>query len=1018
MELCPLMAKLTILTAEERQIFDAPPKLTVAERNQVFQLPEPLQILIQRFDTAINQIGFILVWGYCKYSGRFFLPKTFYSDDIAHVSMLLTLDIQPHDIERYNEKTYRNHKQIVREHLQLSPFNDASNAVFQEAIRERVTKHQLPKQILADVTQLLRIQQIEIPGYNRFALAITDAMVAFEKEILMTVKKQLSDTQREMLDALLELDADTQLSRLVQLKSVNHSKKPTAIRKSVLDFRFIQILYQTYEPIIRALNLYNDTIKHYANWIRKSSLQQVRQLAEPKRYLYLLAFIAHHYRIRQDLLSDMLLACVQATENAVAKEQKNRISRGASVQHQTLQLLTEARISYKDLLNQIQQVVKSSLLSDTDKVQKINALIDKYKKNSTTDPQLDTLQKQAIEDRVAQNYYVLLESSSIKLQNRVADSMKYLSFDSTMTQAKVWAAIQHYQAKSGAIGKEAPRDFLTDEQNSALFDGEGKFRVSLYKALLFSHVAATLKSGAISLAPSYRYLTIDAYLYSPDYWQQHKERLLTQAGFTHFQSFQDVMSMLAKSLHEQYNETNQHIKLGKNTHIKFDSKEKMILNTPKIEKPNVQSTSTLFTDRKHVSILQVLSEVNQVSDYLSCFTHQSVKDKKILPRKEVFYAAILGQGCNIGISKMANVSKGISEDILEHLINWHFNLDNIHAANNKLLALIEQLSLSTLYQKDPAHLHTSSDGRKVGVAVESLNANYSFKYFGSGIGSAVYSFIDERNRLFYSTVLSSSEREAAYVIDGLLHNLAIKSTIHSTDTHGYSEVVFGVMHVLGIFFAPRIKNLKHSTLYSFEPKKTYEAKGYKILPERYIDTQLIETHWDAILRLMTTIQLKETPASQIFKRLSSYSRQHPLYCALKEFGRIIKSLFILRYIDEVELRQAIEKQLNRVELANKFSKAILFGNNQEIQHSSKEEQELVVSCQRFIQNAIVLWNELYLSQQLASQGEPERDRILNIIKNGSTMVWQHVNLQGEYDFTQDVANHNFDMDKILALQVA
>jgi TnpA family transposase len=56
----------------------------------------------------------------------------------------------------------------------------------------------------------------------------------------------------------------------------------------------------------------------------------------------------------------------------------------------------------------------------------------------------------------------------------------------------------------------------------------------------------------------------------------------------------------------------------------------------------------------------------------------------------------------------------------------------------------------------------------------------------------------------------------------------------------------------------------------------------------------------------------------------------PLYCAIKEFGRIIKSLFILRYIDDVELRQAVEKQLNRIELSNKFSKAILFGNNQEI----------------------------------------------------------------------------------------
>jgi TnpA family transposase len=146
-----------------------------------------------------------------------------------------------------------------------------------------------------------------------------------------------------------------------------------------------------------------------------------------------------------------------------------------------------------------------------------------------------------------------------------------------------------------------------------------------------------------------------------------------------------------------------------------------------------------------------------------------------------------------------------------------------------------------------------------------------------------------------------------------------------------------------------------------------------------------------------------------------------LYCAIKEFGRIIKSLFILRYIDDVELRQTVEKQLNRIELSNKFSKAILFGNNQEIQYSSKEEQEMVVGCQRLIQNAIVLWNELYLSQKLALLEDGEsRKALLTIIRNGSTLIWHYVNLHGEYDFTQDIEEQDmlFDMNKILALKVA
>ena len=62
--------------------------------------------------------------------------------------------------------------------------------------------------------------------------------------------------------------------------------------------------------------------------------------------------------------------------------------------------------------------------------------------------------------------------------------------------------------------------------------------------------------------------------------------------------------------------------------------------------------------------------------------------------------------------------------------------------------------------------------------------------------STFFAGIDERHFLFYSTVISSAEREAAYVIDGLLHNDVIKSDIHSTDTHGYTENNFGAFAML------------------------------------------------------------------------------------------------------------------------------------------------------------------------------------------------------------------------------
>ncbi len=194
---------------------------------------------------------------------------------------------------------------------------------------------------------------------------------------------------------------------------------------------------------------------------------------------------------------------------------------------------------------------------------------------------------------------------------------------------------------------------------------------------------------------------------------------------------------------------------------------------------------------------------------------------------------------------------------------------------------------------------------------------------------------------------------------------------------------------------------------------------YKILPDNYIDTELIETHWDDILRFIATIKLKHTTASQLFKRLNSYSKQHDLYRALKEFGKIIKSIFLLNYIDDVSFRQAIEKQLNKIESSQKFAKAISFGHNNEFIQAEKEEQEIAEACRRLIKNAVICWNYLYLSKKLKEEKSiPKKIEMIKAIKNGSVVTWQHINLHGEYDFSEEkmqdsvglLTSQNFDLN--------
>uniref|UniRef100_A0A2H5FGF3 Tn3 transposase DDE domain-containing protein n=1 Tax=Legionella sainthelensi TaxID=28087 RepID=A0A2H5FGF3_9GAMM len=102
----------------------------------------------------------------------------------------------------------------------------------------------------------------------------------------------------------------------------------------------------------------------------------------------------------------------------------------------------------------------------------------------------------------------------------------------------------------------------------------------------------------------------------------------------------------------------------------------------------------------------------------------------------------------------------------------------------------------------------------------------------SSLLKALNYILSKNIKNLYLTVFSSAERDAIYVIDSLLYNEAITSNFHSTDTHGYIEMVFAVSHLINFTFAPRIKKILLPTnLVSFgRIKAELESKNYAVKP--------------------------------------------------------------------------------------------------------------------------------------------------------------------------------------------
>ena len=413
----------------------------------------------------------------------------------------------------------------------------------------------------------------------------------------------------------------------------------------------------------------------------------------------------------------------------------------------------------------------------------------------------------------------------------------------------------------------------------------------------------------------------------------------------------------------------------------------------------------------YIPISEILATIHQLTGYLGAFQHYQPYYRKQRPEENVFLAGIMAYGCNLGVDTMAKVARSVTAAQLENTANWYFDLENIQKATDKINNFMNDLDLANLFRKQKGKLRTSSDGQKIEMASEqTIDATFAYKHAGKSKGVTAYSFIDERFIPFYSTIIYTAEREGTYVIDGLFHNEAIRSTTHSTDTHGYTEAVFGLMDLFGFGFAPRIAKLYKQNLYAFEKIEMYREKGYSILPDGYINVELIKENWDAILRLLVSIKLKHCTASQIFKRLNSYSRQHPVYRAIKEYGKIIKTIYVLRYINSVGLRQEIQKQLNIVELSNRFSSAITVANAGEMIFLNHRDQLIADACKNLIKSAITCWNYLYMTRYIQKlKTEKKKQEFIAALKQGTVIAWRHIYFNGLYDFSEEKLIDSFDL---------
>jgi TnpA family transposase len=244
-------------------------------------------------------------------------------------------------------------------------------------------------------------------------------------------------------------------------------------------------------------------------------------------------------------------------------------------------------------------------------------------------------------------------------------------------------------------------------------------------------------------------------------------------------------------------------------------------------------------------------------------------------------------------------------------------------------------------------------------------------------------------------------RESTYVLDGLLyHESDLKVDEHYTDTAGFTDHVFALMHLLGFKFAPRIRDLGDTKL--FIPKGDNPYQALKPMLGGTINIQLIKEHWSDILRLATSIKQGTVTASLILRKLGSYPRQNGLALALREVGRIERTLFILDWLQHKELRRRVQAGLNKGEARNALARAVFFNRLGEIRDRSFEQQRYRASGLNLLMAAIVLWNTVYIERAVNALREQGQEIDDDYLQHLSPLGWEHINLTGDYLWKSNV----------------
>ena len=975
-------------------------------------IPTELNLLTKK--TATNRLGIALLLKYFQYEGHFPTSKAHIPPSaIGYVAQLLKVPPERFESYDWQGRTIKAHRALIRDFLGVTEATVQDGENLTTWLETQVLAYDLKLESLEIAArERLGYLKIEPPTPERLERIVRSAMRRFEENFCAQIAQKLPPSVCTHLDELLKTtpqqdncspseQVDNPTREQAENPTSHNTPSPLAMLKSDPGSLGLESLISQGDKLqqLRQLELPENlfegistkVLEIYKQRVAVEPPRELRRHPHHRRYTLLGAFCALRTQEITDQLVDLLIQIIHRigarAERRVTKELLDDFKKVSGKTGILFQLAQAAMSSPSGIVSEVIYPVVGE--------QTLKNLVREFKSTGT-----------AYREKV---HRVMRSSYGNHYRRMLPILLNLLEFRSNNQRHQ--PIIQALELLKKYIGsreryyhpdENVPTEGIISPSLSALIletasDGRVKINRINYELAVLQALRDGLRCKEIWVVGGNRYRNPEQDL--PTDFEQQRE--VYYQALHQPENVEEFISNLQGQMEDGLTQLNQG--MPKNTPVKILTKNNgWIRLSPFAALPEPANLNHLKREIEQrwsmTSLLDMLKETDLRVNFTRHFKSVSSRENlhpKILQKRLLIN--LYGLGTNTGIKPLSLGELGEKYQDLLYVRRKFIHKSQLRNAIAEIINATFKVRLPHIWGEGTTTC--ASDSKKFGAWEQNLMTEWHLRYGGRGI--MIYWHVDKNSACIYSQLKTCSSSEVAAMIEGLLrHCTNMKVEKNYVDSHGQSEVAFAFCHLLGFQLMPRLKAIHRQKLYLPAPGQSNNYPHLKAILTRSINWDLIRQQYDQMIKYATALRLGTAETEAILKRFTRANLTHPTYRALAELGKVVKTIFLCKYLHSESLRREVNEALNVVESWNNANGFIFFGKGREIGTNRLEEQEIAVLSLHLLQSSLVYVNTLMIQEVLSEPGWMERMN-RDDLRALTPLMWSHVNPYGTFRLNLD-----------------